>query len=142
MQSRPFHTFAIAIATLVLSANAAQAQTVAVGPYYAMPSWDQTIACGTPATCSRFVVLSNMNSDAVLDRETGLVWERSPSQALIAIELPTNQFGGATAFERCIGLNVGNHMGWRVPTMQELMSLIDKTQRGPALPTGHPFCRL
>ena len=39
-----------------------------IGPYYAMPSWDQTLPAAT-----RFIVLTNMGSEAVLDRETGLV---------------------------------------------------------------------
>ncbi len=47
---------------------------VANGPYYATPSWDQSL----PVT-TRFVVLTNFASDAVLDRETGLVWEKAPS---------------------------------------------------------------
>jgi Protein of unknown function (DUF1566) len=29
--------------------------------------------------------------------------------------------------------------GWRLPTNQELASLIDPTQSNPALPSGHPF---
>src|SRR5262249_15328144 len=40
------------------------------GPYYAEPSWDQMLPAST-----RFIVLSNFNSEAVLDRETGLVWQ-------------------------------------------------------------------
>ena len=51
------------------------AQTVSAGPYLADAAWDQTLACSTPANCPRFTVLSNMNSEAVLDRHTGLVWE-------------------------------------------------------------------
>jgi hypothetical protein len=55
-----------------------RAQTVAPGPYYAKPSWDQKLDCTTPANCPRFVVLELRPHAAVLDRETGLVWERSP----------------------------------------------------------------
>jgi Protein of unknown function (DUF1566) len=130
MQSRLFHAFAIVIATLVLSPNAAQAQTVAAGPYYATPSWDQTLACGTPVTCPRFVVLSNMNSDAVLDRETGLVWEKSLSEIKLS-------FGGAV--RTCEITVIGNRQGWRLPTVVEMRTLMDPSRQNPALPDGHPF---
>ena len=86
---------------LAMSAPAL-AVTTAVGPYYATPSWDQTRPAAT-----RFIVLTNMGSAAVLDRETGLVWERSPSS------LTTDWFN---AFNHCSFLNVGNRMGWRVPS--------------------------
>jgi hypothetical protein len=135
MRSRRFHAFAIVIAgTLLLGAgSAAQAQVVSAGPYYAQPSWDQTLPCETPAGCTRFIVLSNMNSDAVLDRETGLVWEKSPSEILEP---------GSFAAARCSGETIGNRMGWRLPTVQELKSLIDPSKSNPALPPGHPFINL
>ena len=112
-------------------ASSVSAQTVAVGPYYATPSWDQTLACATLANCPRFVVLANMSSAAVLDRETGLVWERSPSTELLAWragQVRCNEF-----------VTIGNRLGWRLPTLQELASLIDPSQNSPALPPGHPF---
>jgi hypothetical protein len=34
---------------------------------------------------------------------------------------------------------VGGRKGWRLPTIEELASLIDPTQTNPALPIGHPF---
>jgi hypothetical protein len=113
---------------------AATAGTTAAGPYYAMPSWDQQLPAST-----RFVVLSNWidsnfpsGGAAVLDRETGLVWERSPT---------TTTFDWFLAQDRCNSLGLGNRMGWRLPTLQELASLMDKTvpPPGPTLPTGHPF---
>jgi hypothetical protein len=118
----------LALAIVTLSGRTATAQTTAVGPYYATPSWDQTFACATPTNCPRFIVLSNFNGEAVLDRETGLVWERSPSP-----------FAGdwTSALVRCLNLQVGNRLGWRFPTFQELRSLVDPTT--DFLPAGHPF---
>ena len=67
-------------AMLVFAAAPVAAVTTASGPYYATPSWDQQLPAST-----RFVVLSNwidaahpLGGAAVLDRETGLVWEQSP----------------------------------------------------------------
>ena len=69
-------TFAlISLGLATFAVTPAHAQTTANGPYYAMPSWDQQLPAST-----RFIVLSNWNSEAVLDRETGLVWERAPDR--------------------------------------------------------------
>ena len=95
------------------------------GPYYATPSWDQKLDANT-----RFIVLLNWNSEAVLDRETGLVWERVPST------FASNWFNSSF---NCLNLNAGGRTGWRLPTIQELLSLVDRSVVGPALPSGHPF---
>jgi hypothetical protein len=34
---------------------------------------------------------------------------------------------------------VGGRKGWRLPTIEELASLVDTSQSNPALPAGHPF---
>ena len=100
-------------------AAGADAQTVAAGPYYAVPSWDQTIACASLASCPRFVVLSNMASAAVLDRETGLVWERSAGDKNGNGDLEDDRRTWAAALSYCATLGVGNRGGWRLPTVQE-----------------------
>ena len=119
----------IAVFTLALIASPARAQTTANGPYYATPSWDQTLPSN-----SRFIVLTNMNSAAVLDRETGLVWEKSPTTTLFE----WSSASAPAAADHCNGLTTGNRKGWRLPTIQELASLVDPTQ-SPSLPSGHPF---
>jgi hypothetical protein len=91
-------------------------------------------------TSGRFIVLSSYNNQAVFDSETGLVWEQSPSTT-------PRQWGGPrvlvlnSAQFHCNNMNVGNRKGWRLPTIQELASLVDPTvpRPGPTLPAGHPF---
>lgn len=108
-----------------------QAQTA--GPYYAMPAWSQTF----PGT-TRFIVLANFTNQAVLDRETGLVWERSPGAG-------TRTRADAVVY--CMQRTTGGRMGWRLPKAEELFSLIDPanipafifSNSPAALPTGHPF---
>ena len=130
MRSRTLFAVLWLVVTLtgISAVGAADAQTVANGPYYAVPSWDMTLPSST-----RFIVLANMDSAAVLDRETGLVWERSPETATL------NWF---TAQSRCNRLAVGDRRGWRLPAIQELASLVDADPANvdsPRLPVGHPF---
>jgi len=116
----------IGLALTMFAIPTVRAQTTVPGPYYATPSWDQQLPAST-----RFIVLSNWNSEAVLDRETGLVWERTPS---------TNIRNFRTAdLDLCNDKALGGRMGWRVPSVWELQTLIDPTQSNPALPVGHPF---
>ena len=71
------------------------------------------------------------NSEAVLDNETGLVWEKSPS---------TITYPWTGAIIHCAQLNVGGRKGWHLPTVEQLASLVDTSVVGsPKLPTGHPF---
>jgi hypothetical protein len=92
-----------------------------------LKSWSNIIP---PA--KRFVVLADFNNETVLDRETGLVWERSPDQ---------NPRTWYDAVRSCWLRQVGGRMGWHLPTVEELGSLVDPIvpPPGPALPIGHPF---
>lgn len=118
---------AISTITALGGITASQAQTVANGPYYATPSWSQIL---TPP--ARFIVLANMKSEAVLDRETGLVWQRAPSEARATYQ---------SSLQKCAFAFTGGRFGWRVPRLEELMSLLDTagSPAPPFLPVGHPF---
>jgi len=67
---------------------------------------------------------------AVLDKETGLVWQRDTES--------TEQIWG-NACIYCYQLSLGGRKGWRLPTIEELASLVDPSQVNPALPEGHLF---
>ncbi len=94
-----------------------------------MNTWDKKIDNAR----LRFRVLSAFNNEAVLDRETGLVWERSPSTQ--AVPWPNGRL-------MCAQKAIGGRGGWRLPAFNELASLVDPTVKDPEvprLPARHPF---
>lgn len=80
---------------------------------------------------SRFLCVlptaSNPTGAAVLDRETGLVWQRVP---------PSTAEDWQPAIEDCMSVAIGGRLGWRLPRIEEYRSLLDATG---GLPAGHPF---
>lgn len=95
-------------------------------PLTALPaSWHDLILLPT-----RFELV--MNGAAVLDHETGLVWQKSP----------LNDTGGdwRTAVHFCYHLVVEDRKGWRLPVIEELSTLVDQSAAAaPYLPPAHPF---
>ncbi|MDC8450125.1 MAG: DUF1566 domain-containing protein [Nitrospira sp.] len=88
--------------------------------------WDRNL----PAA-QRFVILPAFNNQAVLDKNTGLVWERSPATTVM-------DWRGTRV--TCANNNTGGQKGWRLPSFAELSSLVDPSVApGPTLPPGHPF---
>lgn len=82
-------------------------------------------------TTNRFEILASFNNEAVLDHETGLVWERSPS---------TEGRIWVNAMADCYKKNIGGRLGWRLPAIEEIASLVDPSRsEAPYLPAGHPF---
>lgn len=113
--------FAVSASVLVF------AGLVAMPGFAATPlaAWDKPID-----GANRFKVLEQFDNQAVLDRETGLVWEREPAASL---------FDWGSSLKICIGTVIGGRRGWRAPTAWELMTLSDPSQDNPSLPAGHPF---
>ena len=97
--------------------------TFAASKGFVPPAWSQNLRAS-----ERFQLV--LASAAVLDKETGLVWEKSP-------DTTTRTWTSAIAY--AYAKNVGDRKGWRLPTVEELASLVDPTQSNPALPSGHPF---
>jgi len=90
-------------------------------------SWNELIMLP-----SRFDVV--LNGEGVLDHETGLVWQKSPLNNPV-------QSDWVWAVHACYNLVVQNRKGWRLPTVEELATLVDVSLAGagPVLPFGHPF---
>ena len=91
-----------------------------------LPAWSQILPAndgpnGDPCNSSRFKCV--LNGEAVLDKETGLVWQRT-------LDMATRDWLGAQW--KCNTSSTGGRSGWRLPTVQEISSIL-------ALPSGHPF---
>lgn len=85
----------------------------------------------TPWPLPRFVA----SDDSVLDKLTGLTWTRNAN-------LTNGTVSWKEAFALADRLNNEHHAdctGWRLPTINELESLVDASQTVPALPADHPF---
>jgi len=123
---------ALAVAGLLLAGcgsteASAAVQEVAVD----LPAVTQKSDKPLPAS-QRFVILPAFMNEAVLDKQTGLVWEKSPQTASAK---------WTVARRTCIEKSVGGQKGWRLPLLEELASLVDYSIAPPglALPPGHPF---
>ena len=75
-------------------------------------------------SASRFVTAF---TGAVLDKNTGLVWEQAPDAA---------KRTWVTATGYCINRTVGATVGWRLPSVVELKSLQDPSLPGPHVPAS------
>ncbi|MCP5004688.1 MAG: DUF1566 domain-containing protein [Planctomycetes bacterium] len=83
------------------------------------PTWSQKL----PAS-ERFELV--LDGEGVLDKETGLVWERAPSTAM---------YTWTDAIAYCITRTSGGRRGWHLPKVEQLNSLFDNG----SLPSGHLF---
>ncbi len=97
-----------------------------------LPSWDQILSAS-----ERFKLV--MGGDAVLDKQTGLVWEQSPDTTNHVWE--ENFTAPVDARLHCLRLGTGGQSGWRLPSIHELLSLLvpGNPTGGPDLSPGHPF---
>jgi hypothetical protein len=88
------------------------------------PTWGQKLP-----GAQRFELV--LDGAAVLDKETGLVWEQSPN-------LPMQDWPSAQI--TCAQKAVGGRKGWHLPTIEQLASLVDTSASGIyKLPPGHLF---
>ena len=121
-QGVPFaglQTQIVALEAMVEEVGAVVAESV-------LRAWDRKIADGS----ERFVVLDDFAGQAVLDRETQIVWQRTPDGT---------KRDWVTALSACFNAQIAGRGGWRVPQMEEITSVVDRTVSNPPIPPGHPF---
>lgn len=79
------------------------------------------------------------DGSAVLDKETGLIWQRYLVQ-------PYKGYWRGNAHLKCLNKTIGYRAGWRLPTAAEILSLADASQKthgtGIMLAQGHPFLKV
>ena len=72
---------------------------------------------------------------AVASADSGTIWDKQINgKGRFEVRRQFNAHG------RCNRLTTGDRLGWRLPTLQELASLVDPSAAdAPTLPAGHPF---
>ena len=82
---------------------------------------------------ARFMIIGENDREAVRDKKTGLVWEKSPTLDMSDWEM---------AQQRCSSRHAGDGTDWRVPTVQELKTLVEPSSIDVKLPADHPFANV
>ena len=126
----------LAVATVIQGGDLEPPGPPTVGTTHIAPSWSQILAAndtGDDCNSSRFRCVmptaANPTGEAVLDNETGLVWQRR----LLPVERDW-----ASQASLCLSAQTGDRWGWHLPTAEEHSTLLGPVG-DPALPNGHPF---
>jgi hypothetical protein len=87
-----------------------------------------------PST-QRFLILSDFRDEAVLDQDTGLIWELAPQVTTVTWN---------EARVTCVKRATGGQRGWRLPAPTEMRSLVGPAVDSPIpnIPPGHPFVNI
>ncbi len=92
---------------------------------------DGELQMGSPWPQPRFI----KSGDAVLDKLTGLYWLQDAD-----VGPGTMNWDETLQYVKYLELELpDSSMQWRLPTINELESLVDSSRHTPALPAGHPF---
>lgn len=93
---------------------------------------DGALQCGVPWPEPRFEL---QDKSVVLDRLTNLLWQQSPAAA-------GQWLTWQQALEAAARVRGATGRPWRLPSINELESLVDASRHSPALPEGAPFSGL
>lgn len=83
----------------------------------------------------RFTILPSFINQAVLDKDTSLIWELSPAPTRVTWN---------EARTACMTRSTGGQKGWRLPAPAEMRSLVGPAVDSPIphIPPGHPFLNI
>jgi hypothetical protein len=68
----------------------------------------------------------------IFDTDTGVMWLQNANHF-------NDTFEWQDSVDVCAALDFAGHNDWRLPTVKEIISLIDYGENNPVLPKGHPF---
>jgi len=82
--------------------------------------------------------LSLLHAELTRDAATGIV-----SDSASGLQWQDNEVGSSTnwqgAIDRCEGLGLGGHSDWRLPNINELKSIVDRSEVDPAIKASFVF---
>ncbi len=85
-----------------------------------------TKAASAPAAAASH--FTDNGDGTVTDSRTGLTWAKET--------LAAGQIDHATAAKACKALRLAGHKDWRLPTVEELFALADRSRYSPAIDTS------
>jgi hypothetical protein len=75
---------------------------------------------------------TDLGNGIVRDNVTGLEWQQATAPGFGSGDYP-DRYSWQQALDYCAGLTLGGHSDWRLPTIQELASLVDISRINPAI---------
>lgn len=104
------------------------------GFYPPVPDKSKTMPAndGGPDGCDSTRFKCVMDGEAVLDKQTGLTWNRDT-------RFDNKSVSWQEAVNFCQTFVLGDKKDWRLATRDELTTLLDTSKSNPAFPDGHPF---
>ena len=79
-------------------------------------------------TAQSFTVQTLSSEKVILDNNTGLMWQET---------IPTEKYTWEDAGSYCNGLTYAGYGDWRLPTPQELLTIVDNSRYNPAIDTTY-----
>ena len=75
-----------------------------------------------------FQIKTVSNQNVVIDKNTGLIWQQS---------IPKEKYKWEDAVDYCKNLTYAGYSDWRLPTPQELLTIVDNSKHDPAINTTY-----